>query len=398
MHRWTKTTVVVAAATALGLTGTLPAQATHRHDRAPDAGVELEVEVDRPLVTLGDEIELSAKFKVKQDTDDDELEDEEAEDEEADDDEVGDDEVDDAVPPPVEELPIDDSPVETPVPGAALPLTVSFDVDYGDGGPVEVLAPDELEFDDEEFEAEVTGHHTYAAEGDYTVTVTVVPDLGEPQTATAEVSVTTEPVPYPRPGRFACPEGLVPAAGFADVARTSPHDLAVDCLVAKGVVKGTAPGTFGPAQRLTRGQMASLLVRGIELSGQALVAGVDSYGDDESSVHEDNINKLAVAGLVNGTGADSFAPDAPLTRAQLASLLVRVYEYTADRVLVADLDYFVDDAASVHEDNINLAAAAGFAGGTDVRTFAPDRDVTREQISTFLMRMLDLLTEEGLIS
>ena len=397
MHRWTKTTMAVAAVAALSLTGALPAQATHPNGPESDGGVELEVEVDRPLVTLGDEIEVSVEYEVE--LEDDGIEDDGIEDDGIEDDGIEDDGIEDDGAP----SPVDENPVELPVPGsvlegAALPSAVTFSVDYGDGGPVEVLAPDELEFDDEEFEAEVTGRHTYAAEGDYTVTVTVVPDVGEPLTASAEVSVTTEPVPYPRPGDFACPEELVPSAGFADVARTSPHDLAVDCLVDKGIVNGTAPGTFAPSQRLTRGQMASLLVRGIELSGVPLAVGSDMFRDDEGSTHELNIDKLAGAGLVNGTDARSFSPDAPLTRAQMASLLVRVYEFTAERGLVADLDYFLDDAASVHEDNINLAAAAGFTGGTDVRTFAPGRDVTREQISTFLMRMLDLLTEEGLIS
>ena len=65
--------------------------------------------------------------------------------------------------------------------------------------------------------------------------------------------------------------------------------------------------------------MASLLTRALELPP----TGTDAFGDDDGHAHEDSINRLAAAGIAEGNAAGRFAPGGRLTRAQLASFLVR---------------------------------------------------------------------------
>lgn len=75
----------------------------------------------------------------------------------------------------------------------------------------------------------------------------------------------------------------------------------------------------------------------------------------------------------------------------MASLLVRAQEYRTGAAISETLDYFDDDAGSPHESAVNRAAAAGLASGRALGEFAPDTPLTREQLSTFLVRLLDLL-------
>lgn len=107
--------------------------------------------------------------------------------------------------------------------------------------------------------------------------------------------------------------------------------------------------------------------------------------DDGGNVHEDNINRVAEAGITTGSRPGRFDPGQFVTRAQMASFLTRAADLPA-----AGEDFFADDNGSIHEDNINRVAEAGIASG-DVRgRYNGDAVVNRAQMATFLGRALGL--------
>jgi S-layer family protein len=67
--------------------------------------------------------------------------------------------------------------------------------------------------------------------------------------------------------------------------------------------------------------MASFLSRALALPATA----TDFFVDDESSPHEDAINQLAAAGMVNGCQPGSYCPDGTVTREQMAAFLYRAF-------------------------------------------------------------------------
>jgi SpoIID/LytB domain protein len=158
------------------------------------------------------------------------------------------------------------------------------------------------------------------------------------------------------------------------------HEYAIVRLAAADITTGCAADRFCPGAPVTRAQMASLLVRALRLPA----ASVDAFSDDDGSVHEADINALARAGLINGCTSTEVCPGQPLTRAQMASLLVR-----ALRLPAASVDAFSDDDGTAHEDSINRLAAAGITGGTANRRFRPGATVTRAQLASFVVRALD---------
>ena len=198
------------------------------------------------------------------------------------------------------------------------------------------------------------------------------------------VAVADHPAGSVPPAEWACPAGQVPEDGFVDVPPTNVHEPAVDCAVWRELVSGTGPGTYAPDAPVTRGQMATFAVRLIELNVGLSGAAPDAFDDDDDSVHETAINKLAGAGLIAGTGPREYSPTAPVSRSQVATYLVRVYERLRSVELPAARDHFVDDDESVHERSIDRAASMRLLSGVSPTAYEPDAPVRRDQMARFL--------------
>jgi hypothetical protein len=201
------------------------------------------------------------------------------------------------------------------------------------------------------------------------------------------------PPPAPEPPGPAC-EGA-PSGGFADTAGNA-HVANIDCIVWYGITQGLTPTTYGPAQGVTRAQMATFIARTITRAGGDLPTPSDQgFADIDGDVHADAINQLAAAGIVAGTSASTYEPARIVNRAQMASFLVRAYEHLTGETLPEGGPRFTDTAGNVHEANINKAAEAGFAQGTTATTYNPSGDVRRDQMGSFLARVLNRLYERG---
>ena len=166
---------------------------------------------------------------------------------------------------------------------------------------------------------------------------------------------------------------------FRDV-DDSPFLEHIIWLAETGITSGCGNDRFCPLAAVSRGQMASFLSRALGLTGGEL----DTFDDDDGSVHELAINRIAEAGITSGCAPDRFCPTRSITRAQLASFLDRALELPG-----TGEDFFDDDDGSTHEAAINRLAAAGIASGCAVDRFCPGGVVSREQMAAFLHRALD---------
>jgi mannan endo-1,4-beta-mannosidase len=170
-----------------------------------------------------------------------------------------------------------------------------------------------------------------------------------------------------------------PVAGYTD-AVGSVHWPAINALSANGITSGCAVDRYCPQRPVTRAQLASLLVRALDLP-----AAGDRFDDLDGSVHEDAVNALAGAGIAGGCGPRRFCPDDPVKRGQAASLLVAAFELSATAT-----PRFDDITASVHRDAIKTLAGAGVTTGCTSARFCPDAAVTRSAMATLLARSLEL--------
>ena len=117
----------------------------------------------------------------------------------------------------------------------------------------------------------------------------------------------------------------------------------------------------------------------------------NTFIDDDGSVFEADIEWLAAAGITKGCNPplnDRFCPEDAVTRGQMAAFLVRALDLPA-----GDSVDFVDDDDSVFEADIERLAAAGITRGCNPPVndrFCPDDPVTRGQMAAFLHRALAL--------
>jgi hypothetical protein len=193
-----------------------------------------------------------------------------------------------------------------------------------------------------------------------------------------------------------CPDGRVPASRFSDLPAGDIHALAVRCADWYDIAEGFPDGTFKHLNPVTRGAMASFIGRSILRGGGTLPNNApDKFRDDNGSVHEQFINRLAAAGVVLGLPDGSYGANQTVSRGQMATFLARAYKQVTGTDLPAQSDFFDDDKESVHEVNINRVSGAGIAAGVGGTRFAPLDETRRGQMSTFLARLLDVLVEQG---
>jgi SpoIID/LytB domain protein len=176
------------------------------------------------------------------------------------------------------------------------------------------------------------------------------------------------------------------ASVFIDTAG-NVHEPAIEQIYDRGVTKGCNPPTnnkYCPANTLTRAQLAAFLVRAFELPATT----DDFFTDDEGSIFENDINRLAASGITLGCGDNRYCPSSPVTREQMAAFVDRAFGYTAG----TNVDVFTDDDGSPFEASINRIAAAGVTFGCNPpenSLFCPKDPVRRDQMASFIDRALD---------
>lgn len=200
--------------------------------------------------------------------------------------------------------------------------------------------------------------------GRHEITLTVTDDFGAADTDAFRVLVGTD---------------------FVDT-RTSIFRLDVTWMSAVGITRGCNPpynNRYCPTDQVTRGQMAAFIARYLDLP----MSDTDYFTDDDGSTFEADINRIAQAGIAKGCNPpdnNRFCQDNDVTREQMAAFIARALDLP-----LATQDYFVDDAGSVFEADIDRLAAAGITRGCNPPEndrYCPVDNVTREQMSAFMHR------------
>lgn len=170
---------------------------------------------------------------------------------------------------------------------------------------------------------------------------------------------------------------------------SSIFEADIEKLAALDITSGCNPPVgnhFCPDSFVTRGEMAKFLVGMLGLTG----GGSVDFSDDDDSVFEADIEKLAAAGITKGCGpesANTFCPDSRVTRGMMAAFLVRALNLEDS----GSVD-FVDDNGSIFEADIEKLAAAGITQGCgSADRFCPDDRVTRGMMAAFIVRSLEYL-------
>jgi uncharacterized protein len=239
-----------------------------------------------------------------------------------------------------------------------------------------------------------TGAFTYSPAsgfvGTATFQVTVSDERGGTDTATVTIRVREADGGDPDEEYLECPPGV--GSGFRDVPPTSVHADNVRCAADLGLMLGRRDGNFEPGWSVIRGQAASVIDRIAEATGRPVPGPGRSFPDvPDGYVHADAIERLANAGVIAGFPDGTFRPNNPVTRGQLARLLVNYIESATGEEL--ELGEPFPDVPANSDLGIVLrkARAAGIFNGTDSGEAQPQRPIRRDQAASLFVRSLDQL-------
>ncbi|MBP1964710.1 S-layer homology domain-containing protein [Paenibacillus aceris] len=161
----------------------------------------------------------------------------------------------------------------------------------------------------------------------------------------------------------------------------------------RGWMLGPAADRFAPDAALTRAEAATIIVRMLGLKNEA--AGSSASFTDVPATHWawQDIQIAKQSGLIEGISDDRFAPDQIMTREQMSMLLSRALHLTSQSGSTAAKRFSDVPAGSWSAEAIAAMSSNGLVDGFANGTFRPSASLTRAEMATLLSRVQPLLTK-----
>ena len=177
---------------------------------------------------------------------------------------------------------------------------------------------------------------------------------------------------------------------FADVSGSDWFYNDVRYVYEKGIMDGTGADRFSPNAPLTRAMIVTILYR---MAGSPSVSGSSDFTDVATGKWFAKAVAWAAAnGIVNGYGSGLFGPNDPVTREQLAAILYRyaVYGGMTAVTLEENLGSFADTAqlSAYAIQAMNWAVGQGLINGSG-SNLVPKAQATRAQVAAIIHRYLE---------
>lgn len=166
---------------------------------------------------------------------------------------------------------------------------------------------------------------------------------------------------------------------FSDIPSGYWATTYIDTLLGANVINGFPDGTFQPDGSLTRAQFTKMIV---VTAGLAPSSATTTFTDVPADAwYAPYVAAAQQAGIVNGMSPTTFAPNATLTREQMAAMLARALKLTGTATLSFTDDSSIDAWAT---SAIQAAVKAGYLAGFPDGSFQPHGTSTRAQASKVL--------------
>lgn len=168
----------------------------------------------------------------------------------------------------------------------------------------------------------------------------------------------------------------------------------IEQLAAKGIVIGLSNGTFAPNKNTTRAEFVTIIARAFnwKSAGNAMNFGDVSKGDWFSEA----VHAAFEKGIIKGDGK-SFYPNAPITREEMATIIIRVWQLFQEDVVPQSSELYssIRDEAEISvwaSEAVHQAYALGLITGKLNHLFAPKDHSTRAEVAVVINRLLNVLT------
>ena len=181
---------------------------------------------------------------------------------------------------------------------------------------------------------------------------------------------------------------------FSDLSKAEWARVNIESMAAKGIISGIGGGKYAPSDKLTRAQFAALIVRAYRLED---TTAANVFTDVKSTDwFYGAVVSAYKAGIVNGTTATTFKPDANVTRQEMSTMVARALVKVKGKDAAADAGKYIakftdkGQLAAYAVDGANLTAKYGIIGGKPGNLFDPKGDATRAEAGAVIYRMFNV--------
>lgn len=184
---------------------------------------------------------------------------------------------------------------------------------------------------------------------------------------------------------------------FTDVLSTHWVYRPLQVLAAQHLIQGVTETSFKPEAAITRAEFTAMLVRMLKLKLEVVVKPLPFTDVAATDWYAEEIAAAYAAGLIQGISADYFAPDERITREQLAVLVMRAFEWQ-QQSKVAESSTFIthqdlDQVSSWAKDEVNTVLGLGIMKGKSAVSFAPQSNASRAESAQVLWNLIREIEE-----
>ncbi|WP_312504631.1 S-layer homology domain-containing protein, partial [Bacillus luti] len=180
---------------------------------------------------------------------------------------------------------------------------------------------------------------------------------------------------------------------FTDVQSGQWYTTAINEMAAKKIISGMGDGTFGLGLDVTRAQVATFMVKAKDIkTGSTNTPFTDVNEKDWFAPY---VSAAEANKIMAGLGDNKFGPNEKLTRAQMAQILVNAYGFKADennKVTFNDIDNL---SWATAKSSIETLASLGLVKGYGDNTFQPNKVVSREEAAQFIYNAMNYKKTEA---
>ncbi|MEH7883014.1 S-layer homology domain-containing protein [Bacillus sp. JJ1609] len=178
------------------------------------------------------------------------------------------------------------------------------------------------------------------------------------------------------------------ASNFTDVA--PKYKEAVDYLVANNITQGTSDTLFGTHDNIKRGDLAIWLAKALKLDTTG--AAASGFVDTKGTRYDAYVSVLKAKGFISGKSATEFAPNATVTRGEMAIMLSNAYDLKSDTATK------FTDAVGNYKTAIQGLFAYGVTTGKSDTMFGTSMNITRGDLAIFLKRAAEVVKTPAVVS
>ncbi len=157
----------------------------------------------------------------------------------------------------------------------------------------------------------------------------------------------------------------------------------IEMLSANQITAGRTDSSFKPDENITRAEFTSYLVNMLGLEGE-LNGNFKDVSED--AWYYDAVGVAAINGLISGVGEGNFAPDATITRQDMAVMMAKAYNLQNDEVMSGSGELFVDNLiiSEYAREAVYASRYHEIVGGFTDGSFRPKQTATRAEAASML--------------